>query len=193
MKKQLYIFFIVLISGCSQCNLTNQIIIENGKLPDSALLYIPYQDGEIYKFKHSNGLVVNFSTYRKTTDEITGCVEYCKYETHYQKNSTNLYPDYPIFDINLEINNLDTNYIFCSAFIAKSSFIIPTGNNNFENVKKMDSVLIDTVYYKDVFKIKANYYSYIDESISVDSMYYNYEFGILKIIITNDETYTIYK
>lgn len=190
MKKYLWILIIIMISGCSQCNFTERIIIENGNLPDSALLIVPYQNGKVYKLKHSAGLVINFTANRETTDEITNCVEYCKYETHYQTNRTTLYPDYPIFNISFEINNLDTNQIFCSALIAKSAFVIPDSKNN---VEKVDSVLVDTTYYKEVFKIKSQHYTYYNDSIYVDSMYYNYESGILKLIMSNNETYTICK
>lgn len=189
MKRWIYLIFIFLLFGCWPCD---TVVVENGKLPDAALKYVPYIDGETYKFKHSNGLVINYKTNRETYDERTGCSECCEYAYHFEINSTILTPDYPIFNFQFQIDNQDTSNIQCNAAIGKNGFYIPTGNElDIAYFEKVDSIKIDTVYYYQVFKLKSNGNYYIQDSISVDSLYYNYEKGIIKIIMSNNESFTL--
>jgi len=182
---------ILLLNGCIPCD---TVIIENGPLPDSALRFVPYQNGKIYKFRHSKGLVINFDTYRETREEWTHCAECCSYEYHYEVNSTRLTPNYPIFDFYFEISNRDTSYFECYTTIGKYGFYIPTADFQLDYFEKVDSLIIDSVTYKDVFKLNSDYGSYYDkDSIYADSLYYNYEYGILKILMSNGESYEIVK
>jgi len=192
MKKWIYLIFSVLLYGCWPCD---TIMIENGKLPDSALKYVPYINGETYKFKHSNGLEINYKTTRETYEEWTSCSECCKYEYHFEINSTILTPDYPIFNLQFQIDNRDTLNYQCYASIGKYGFYIPTNNeHDIDYYEQVDSVQIDSVYYYQVFKLKSNYDNYYSrDSIYVDSIYYSYDKGIIKILLSNNENYTIYE
>ncbi|MBI9069169.1 MAG: hypothetical protein JEZ09_17870 [Salinivirgaceae bacterium] len=192
MKKLIYLIFSILLYGCLPCD---TIMIENGALPDSTLKYVPYVNGKTYKFKHSNGLKVNYKTTRETHEEWTSCAECCKYEYHYEVNSTILIPDYPIFEFQFQIDNRDTLNYNCYASIGKYGFYIPTNNEyDIDYYEQVDSVQIDSVYYYQVFKLKSNYDNYYSrDSIYVDSIYYSYDKGIIKILLSNNENYTIYE
>ena len=73
-------------------------------------------------------------------------------------------------------------------------FYIPTADFQLDYFEKVDSLIIDSVTYKDVFKLNSDYGSYYDkDSIYADSLYYNYEYGILKILMSNGESYEIVK
>ena len=191
-EKVIYLFFSFLLYGCWPCN---TIMIENGALPDSALKYVPYVNGETYKFKHSNGLEINYKTTRETHEEWTGCAECCEYEYHYEVNSTILIPDYPIFNFQFQIDNQDTLNYHCYASVGKYGFHIPTNNEfDIDYYEKVDSVKINSVYYYQVFKIKSHYENYYSQdSIYVDSLYYNYLNGIIKIVMSNEESFTLYE
>lgn len=191
MRKILLLLLPVLLTGCWPCETT---LIDNGPLPDSVLKYIPYENGSVYKFKHSNGLVVGYETARETTGERSYCVECCKYEYKYESNHTELKPDYPIFNIQFDIDNQDTAYIQLYASVGKYGFYIPTNTyDDYMYYEKVDSLLVDTAWYYQVYKLKSNYDDYYTpDLIYVDSIYYNFNNGILKIIMSNDESYTIY-
>lgn len=178
-----------MLSSCLPCD---TITVENGALPDSALSFVPYQNGETYKLKHSNGLIINFETTRSTRDEWSHCTECCNYEYHFEINTTRLIPDYPIFDCNFDISNRDTTYFDCYASIGKYGFYIPTSDFQLDYFEKVDSLTLDSVSYYNVFKLKSDYGSYYDQdSIYADSLYYNFQHGILKILMSNGEYYEI--
>jgi hypothetical protein len=180
MKKWIYIMTSLILSSCLPCE---TITVENGPLPVSALKYVPYQNGETYNLKHSNGLIINFETIRETRDEWTHCTECCSYDYHFEVNSTRLIPNYPIFDCYFEISNRDTTYLDCYASIGKYGFYIPTSETQLDYFKKVDSLTIDSMTYYDVFKLKSDYGSYYDkDSIYADSLFYNFHYGILKIL-----------
>jgi len=172
----------------------DSVTIDNGHLPEKAFGFIPYQDGRIYKFKHSGGLIINYTTRRETREEWNHCEECCKYVYKYEVDATTLTPDYPVFDFGFEISNMDTTYFIFTARVGYYQFYIPTNHNQSEYYELFDSVLISNKFYHDVFKLKSNYGSYYDkDSIFADSLYYSYERGILQIKMTNGEKYTIYE
>ncbi len=83
-KLFLLILFSVFLYGCPVLPKT---IVDNGPLPESAKLVVPYKNGENYKFKFSNGLVINFTAERETVDAIdNGCAECFNFEQHYQRD-----------------------------------------------------------------------------------------------------------
>lgn len=193
MRNSIYILLIVFLYGCPPCD-TVPVTIDNGSLPVSALKFVPYQSGETYRFKHSNGLVIKFKTFRETREEREErCTECCSY-VQYEVNSTWLTSDYPIFDFYFSISNRDTSYYNCYASIGKYGFNIPTADFHPDYFSRVDSMMIDSFYYRDVFKLKSHYGSYNNsDSIYADSLFYNYEHGILKIIMSNGESYEAVK
>lgn len=175
--------------ACPPCN---PIIVDNGQIPEQALSTIPYQDGDTCVFKHSNGLEINFFVTRQTTTE-SSYWEHCEeYTYQYQINSAKLLPDYPVFEFNLAISNLDTTNLNFYASIGKFGFMVPVSEEQYMYAAIVDSVFIASDWYYDVFRLKSDYYNYnFSDSIYADSLYYNYEFGILKILMSNGEYYEI--
>lgn len=189
-----YIFKLFVIALISifiyGCPVIPKTIVDNGPLPDSVRLVVPYMNGENYKFQYSNGLVINFTAEREIIDDIDyGCAECFNFEQHYQRDIIKLTPDYPLFDISFEINNLDTTEIHCEINIGNRYYNIPTNEQQTRHIEQLDSLLIDSVFYKNVFKLYTNYS--INNQNLTDSLYYNYKFGILKLIKSNNEIYTI--
>ncbi len=66
-KLFLLILFSVFLYGCPVLPKT---IVDNGPLPESAKLVVPYKNGENYKFKFSKGLVINFTAERKLLTQL---------------------------------------------------------------------------------------------------------------------------
>jgi hypothetical protein len=174
---------------CTPCD---PVIVENGPLPASALAFNPYTQGETYRFRHSDGLIINYTTERESYYEWSTCTECCAYRYHYQVNRTQMTPDYPVFDFGMYLSNQDTTHFDFHLTVGKYGFYIPTNSYQADYFEKVDSVKIDSVFYRDVFKLKSNYESfyYKNDSIYVDSLYYSYSYGILKIIMSNEETFT---
>jgi hypothetical protein len=191
MKKHFFILFLIpLLYGCPVCNKPTKIV-DAGPIPDSLFKLVPYQNSEVYRFVHSNGYVVSFHTTRKTEEEFNfnecGCSEVRKYYS----NKTTMLSDYPAITIQLDILHYDS---------LTSSFGISVRNNYFYNkdfiqkgfsATKIDSTLVNGKFFKDLFVFK-NYDSYNTQNQFADSLYYNTEKGIIKIFMTNGESYSIY-
>lgn len=191
MKKIILILLPLILSSCWPCKI-EPILIENGNLPDSILSYIPYQQDSVYKLQHSNGLILNFGATRSTYDEWTSCDHCCDYEYHYEINQTNLTTDYPLFDIQFWIDNQDTSYYSCHLSVGNSSFFLPILDSDYKNSNNFDSINLNSMVYYDVLKLESNYGNYYDkDSIYIDSLYYNTTYGILKLLISNGESYEI--
>ena len=190
-KKQFFVLFLIpFLYGCPVCNKPTKIV-DIGPIPDSLYKLVPYQDSSVYKFVHSNGYIVSFQTSRKTEMESTfdecGCSELLKY----YRNTTTMISDYPAISIQLDIIHSDS---------ISSSIGIRIQNNYFENGNfiqkvfstiKIDSTLVNGKYFKNIFVFK-NYDSYNNQTLFADSLYYNTDKGIIKIFMTNGESYSIY-
>lgn len=193
MNKMLLIIFSILSIRCTpRCE--EPIIIDRGKISERVLSYVPYQNGQTYRFQHSAGLVIIFDSKRQSRNQKIMCEECCTSIYNYEVNSTTLTPDYPIFDFGVEILNADTANIHFTARVGHYQFYIPTPLNEAKNNGFVDSVLIKDKVYYNVFKLKSNSYNYDKiEKISADSLYYNFQQGILQITMSNGEKYTIYE
>jgi hypothetical protein len=185
MKKWVLLALVIALAGCC-----DTIVINNGPLPETALLLVPYQAGETYRFKHSNGLVINFETSRETRDEWD--FERPCTEVRYQLNSTRLTPDYPIFNLSFSISNSNAPHIDCYASFGNSWFYIPSDEPQTGVFEMVDSLIISNTTFYNVFML-ANYNTpyFGNQGIYSDTLFYNYDFGILKIVMSNNESYEI--
>lgn len=178
----------VVINACWPCK-TDPIIIDNGPIPMQKLAFIPYQNDSTYQLRHSKGQLITFQTERGSYDEWTQCDHCCDYEYHYQINSCILSTEYPLFDIEFHIDNQDSIYLNGSLHFANSSFNLPL--NKEEQTNKADSIINNGHVYYEVYKIKSYDYSYYHkrDSIYADSLYYNKTVGIIKVLMSNGESY----
>ncbi len=98
----------------------NSEIRDFGTLPEQALAMVPYLDGASYRFVHSGGQEINFLASRETTKE-TEYWDPCG-GISYESNTTILVPDYPIFNISLEIAMPDSINWWIQAYISSVTF-----------------------------------------------------------------------
>jgi hypothetical protein len=189
--KHLIIALFVIFSGCRPCEPETY---DMGKLSDEALAHIPYQSGDQVTLQHSAGHKINFQVTRTTTQKEEHLCGHCCDIYLFEENQTILTPDYPIFPITVTISNMDSVVHAFGVWMNGASFSIPTTDFQFEYYHQADSLIIGKSTYYDVFLLKdeLDYYQYSQENpIRVDSLYYNYSQGILKITMSNDEYYQI--
>lgn len=191
MKKHFYILFLIpFLYGCPVCNKPIKTV-DIGPIPDSLYKLVPYKDSTVNKFIHSNGYIISFQTSRKTEVESSFDECGCSEIRRYYRNSTIMISDYPAITIHLDIVHFDSIF---------SSFGISIRNNYFENGNfiqkvfsktKPDSTLVNGKYFKDIFVFK-NSDNFNNQTLFADSLYYNTDKGIIKIFMTNGESYSIY-
>ena len=188
MKKWLYIIVVFSIYSCCPGGVSNA---DYGPLPESALGFVPYLDDSIYSFKHSDGSVIHYQAIRETNQDWSHCADCC-FEFSYEKNTTRMVPDQQIFEIIVEISNEDTVTLSCVVQLAQYFFTIPTEEEQYPNFEMVDSLLIGTTYYYDVFKLGSPQHPYTNnDPVKMDSLYYNYGSGILKIIMSDGGYYQL--
>lgn len=178
-----------LLYGCPPCD---PVVLDNGPLPDSILALVPYSNGNIYRLRHSNGQLINYTSQRFSNKEIMECHPCCDYTFSYETNITRLTPDYPVFNISITLSNADTIQYEFTCFIGTYFLNIPVGRSQTgEFYHFSDSVLIGETYYYDVFRIKPSNNYLWNDYIKVDSVYYNSTSGILLIKMSNEEYFSI--
>ncbi len=180
------LFLALLIVACDPCE---HHIIDRGSLSEELLNMIPYEHGEYISFQHSNGHVISFFVNRVTKQERF-CIDHlCCEELVFEVNTATLSPDYPIFSFKLQINNADTSHYPISVSIGKYGCMIPDKSDS-SDIDIADSVLINGDLYLDVYKLKyQESYWNKDDILRVDSLLYNREIGILKVVMANGEYY----
>lgn len=190
-----YIFILLLLITATACHPCDPpIFIDNGKIPDSILIMVPYQNGQIYKFRHSGGLTIRFAATRQSTEEWLRCESErcCQFEYKYEENTTTLNPDYPVFSFGFDQENMNPETFGFFARVGYYFFQVPTNDYQSSYCGFADSVLIGDKFYYDVFKIKSIYGTAYDrDTIFADSMYYSYKKGILQVKMSNGEKYSI--
>lgn len=188
--KKLLLFLVpslFLLWGCPPCD---RETIDKGKLSEYALLYVPYTNGDTLTLQHSGGKLIRYAIRRETQQVTNTCAECCD-EIISEENLTTITPDYPIFSISVSITEYDSNYVNCTVSIGKNAFYISSDSSI---SKPKEKLVVNEKTYRQVYQLKSysnSYYS--NDSIYADSMYYNCEKGIIQIIMSNNEKYTLYE
>lgn len=158
-------------------------------MSDDVRATIPYQHGDVVHFLHENNrTIIDFTASRQLSNKTESVGFYPGIKIiHYQCDIVKLRPNYPIFDIELILNNFEQ--FFDEEY--EITPVIGIGNKGFRinnNCIIEDTLVINDKEYYNVMKAYANH----DDSpaTSFDTILYNYEYGILQIKMTTGETYT---
>ncbi|MBN1951638.1 MAG: hypothetical protein JW801_10570 [Bacteroidales bacterium] len=207
MKKNLLLLLLsLLIIGCCP---KDPIETARYALAEEELALVPYQTGEKIRFIHSGGYSFDFeviedSVYWKEYHEF--CEWNCCSPEYisYQVRKTVLESDYPEFRIEIELGeaeysyfnprimNLNINYRhFAYITIDSTGAFIPG-----ENAELYDTFLLAGKTYTNVIKKPFDFHYFMEDSSGIfkpESILYSPDAGLLQILMTNDETYTIDK
>ncbi len=185
MIKQLFSALIIANFGFCTPDCGDRIPIESS-LPVDASDKVPYQNDENISFKHNLGQEINYKASRDSGREESSQCDDCCTAVSYDYDKTYLMPDYPVFDMEVNLASYDS---------VRYNYILQVGNSYFnlnigDYYSLVDSVKVGETYFKEVYKIK-NYNDYNEQGIFPDSVYYNLSEGFLKIIMSNKEFYEI--
>lgn len=198
-----FLFFLVAIliafsfTACDECILgeKNQHI-DMGDIPLAIRDCVPYQDGDTVKFVDPEGnahlfKVIRVLEYHETAIDYDCHINYIKYQT----DSLLLYSD----TYNRVITFGTSNYHPSGLNIIHSYsihfgiryFIVPISDKAINSVDQLDSLIVDGEIFTEVFVITPTVfgYSWMD-SIKTDTIFYNYEYGMLKVTF-DDSTFFI--
>lgn len=186
--------------------------VDLGKIPEQYLATVPYHNGDVFRMQHeSDRVVIDFTVSRhrqKEMNEGYGPVPtrfepapdwYYEYETDITKCT----PNYPIFDVSIEFSNQYMayedeqgydNYLKAAQIFGVGSSRIPFIGEDHTDYEVLDSLDVNGRYYHEVFKLKtdASYYE-SEGAIHADTYYYNYENGLLGVVMSNGEKYWLYE
>lgn len=198
----------VLLTACPHSSKTTYKDL--GKIPEQYLATVPYQDGDVFRMQHeSDRVVIDFTVSRHRQKETGFDYIYLEkykpapnYYYDYEVDITKCTPNYPIFDVEINFSNLYMLYeeegMASEAekqanLFAVGSARIPFIGEDHSNYNVADSLEINGRYYHDVFKLTADYYNVEEGSIYAETYYYNYETGLLGVIMSNGEKYWYYE
>ncbi len=169
-------------------------IVDYGTISQEILDLLPYENQETYSFKNSGGLIVNFTCERYQEVGTFGCEDYGATGATSEHDTVKLDATYPEFHIDFETNkSIDeddiTHYIISGRIQYAQSFNIPTPNENY-GYEQVSTVTINGNDYNDVYKIPTRNNN-SNNTVYVDTIYYNTTKGILKLKMSNNEYYDI--
>ena len=191
MKTILFIA-LAMMSCCRPCE---PKMFDMGNIPQEVLDRLPYEDNDIMELVHSAGRVIRFSITHTVEDkEEIVCFDCCNTYL-YEEASTSFRPDHPVFDCSMRLNNMDTIMYFLDISIGRAYYQVPVSDSTWAYYDRVDSVRIGGRFYHEVYRLGDQYQFGADGEqegiIAVDSLYFNFAEGILKITMTNDEYYQL--
>ena len=202
---------LVLLTACPQHK--EPIYKDLGKIPEQYLATVPYQDGDVFRMQHEGDRVIIDFTVSRHRQKETG-YDYIYLEKYkpapnyyydYEVDITKCTPNYPVFDVEISFSNIYMMYeeegMASEAekqanLFAVGSAWIPFFGEDHSNYNVVDSLEINGRYYHDVFKLTAEnsyYYEEDENAIYAETYYYNYEKGLLGVIMSNGEKYWYYE
>lgn len=183
--------------------------IDLGRIPEQYLATVPYGNGDVFRMQHEGDrLIIDFVVTRhrmKHTEDGYGSVP-TRFQPgpdfyyDYEEDVTTCKPNYPVFDLSISFSNaymlneeeMQSWYKKAHIF-AVGSAKVPFIGDNHSDYEVIDSLEVNGRYYKDVFKLKADYYNYGDDLIHAETILYNYENGFVGIVMSNGEKYWLYE
>jgi hypothetical protein len=191
MKTILYIV-LAMMSGCRPCE---PQMFDMGEIPQEVLDRLPYKNCENMELVHSAGRVIQFSiTHTVENKEDIICFDCCNTYL-YEEARTIFHADHPVFDCSMRLNNMDTIMYFLNISIGRSFYEVPVSDSTWTYYDRVDSMRIGGRFYHKVYRLADQYHFGTDDAqegvIAVDSLFFNFAEGILKITMTNDEYYQL--
>lgn len=165
---------------------------------------IPYEDGQVYNFVHSKGAQLEF-TVTELKQEWTKQYHFCEWHCcdndyiSYETKRASIACEYPQITIDLDIGRgiyygfydsyslgvqVNNNY----AYVNYDTLGVYSDYN--ENSLVYDSLLIAGKWYNSVIEMDLNGHWVDTTALYYKKLRYN-ELGVLQIIMSNDETFTI--
>ena len=191
LKNYLLFFSVCFLTG--SCDPPPPVVVDLGPVPPGIKARVPYSDGEMIRMEHSRGAVIDFHVHRESRMEETRCEEWCDKIYRYEVDETRLEPDYLLFTPVFRMTSQDTITYTFEISMGSSFFILPLDPGIADQVDFADSVEVGGQTYYEVFRLKAYTYGYPElDSVRVDSLYYNTDRGMLKILMSNDEFFQIH-
>lgn len=191
------------------CPRKESIYVDLGRIPNQYLATVPYRNGDVFCMKHETSkLVIDFTVSRHRQKETGFDYLFEKYKPapnyiyEYELDITKCTPNYPVFDVEISFSNQYMAYEEdgmqswnkCASLFAVGAARFPFIGEDCSNYEMVDSLEINDHYYHDVFKLKVEAGYYENEgSICAETYYYNYEKGLLGVVMSNGEKYWIYE
>ena len=186
--------------------------INLGTIPEKYLPTVPYEDGQTFYLQHeSDRVVIPFKVTRHRVqaqgnngfDDNLYLEKYKPSPTvffDYEEDITSCKPDYPLFNIDFRFSNAylaDSLYyqnydpmspknalLGCLDLYASIPFI----GESTDQCVVLDSIEVNGRTYKEVFEFgNQNQYP------QVQTLYYNYVYGVIAILMSNGEKYLRYE
>ena len=183
------LFLYMLVSCDVECEL-QQFAVYHGEIPDSIINLVPYENGEVVNFLNADGKILTYHVVRESKQLTEQIVEECYVSsTTYAVDETNLVSDSANCPIEFAITNR-VEFDFYAVKIKNTDFTIPATEYYYQLAHVVDSMTINNVVYYNVLKETPFYFeSQNADSLNADTLFYNYEFGILEIDFENGERF----
>lgn len=196
-----FIVFLIFLSAFPTCCNEESIETERVLLSEKEKNLIPYKINQTIKFQHSNGFNFDFQVINDEYSlfEDNYCDECCGGEfTSYQERIVNLKSTVLNLNITLKINsleNINNSKILDVSINNSSGFINYDNNFQFDCSQSncLDEFTLHNIKFNDVIIIKLEKNWFINENNTLfpEKIVYNSNFGIIQIVMSNNETYSI--
>ena len=197
---------LLLLTACPRSKTT---YVDLGRIPEQYLATVPYRNGDVFRMQHETSkVIIDFEVERhrhKTSSEGYGSLPTRfepapDYYYEYEVDMTTCKPKYPVFDLSISLSNaymlneeeMQSWYKKADIFVVGSAKVPFVGDDH-SDYEIIDSLEVNGRYYKDVFKLKTDYYNNVDELIHAETILYNYENGFVGIVMSNGEKYMLYE
>jgi len=209
-KMRIPVLLVAMTMLFTACPRSKTTYVDFGRIPEHYLATVPYRNGDVFRMQHeSDRLIIDFTVSRHRQKE-TGFDWFNEkykpapnYIYEYESDITKCTPNYPIFNVEINFSNRYMafeeegmqNYAKSATLFAVGSARLPFIGEDHSNYEILDSLKVNGRYYHNVFKLKSELIDYYEEegAIHGDTYYYNYEKGLIGVVMSNGEKYWLYE
>jgi hypothetical protein len=183
-KKIFILLFVASIFVLSSC-CKNAMEIGNYKLTDNQAAFIPYKTGESYNYMKSDSSEFFLYVLSVQTETTRTFTDHCSDDYYvYEYKSAQLGSTDPKLSISLMVFPQEYNSLM-SFQVNNTYFILDT-----KELPSIDTISINGIVYDSVYLLSRE--DSDPGTVNPKKIFYNKKVGILKIVFTNDEFYSLY-
>lgn len=161
-----------------------------GPLPESAISYMPYADGEQVKFLQPDDSVVTLKVSRENTRKYQYYEDECSRLTLiYELNLTQLATPDSVLDVWAWVTNLAQIDVY-DVRVGVSHFQLPVSQEYRAMADLIKNCTINGIAYQNVYRIPRDTVLMTEKSVTLaDTLFFNEDHGFLEFIMEDGTRY----
>ncbi|HSV76603.1 MAG TPA: hypothetical protein VLH37_06175 [Bacteroidales bacterium] len=183
---------LLFLTSCPPYTQCDEPEVRSELVPDSIIDMFPHHGVNSLRYLHSGGHIISFRIETDTIHDVHW-FDKCNQtkESYFVAEFT---PNHPAIRMGLSIRSWSDKLFPFRIIIGSRSAEFVVGRPDNLQALRTDSMHLNGLLWRDVMRVRLtsdSFFAPTAGAVYPDSLYFSFEHGIIRVIMTNNETYTL--